>query len=351
MNSKLLKELSNADSIASNEDEVRSILYRELADYSNEVFTDNLGSVIFYKKGTSQNPLKVMFCAHMDEVGFMVRHISDIGLVYLISVGSVLDKSKEMQMVRITTKDGKKIEGLLNVTKDSNGHVKDMYVDIGVETLEEVKKLGVDIGDMVCFAGEARELAGKVYAGKAMDDRAGCYVLIEAMKRIQQDIENDIYFVGTSSEEVGARGARTATHIINPDIVFALDVANNSELLKNYTNHRLIGKGLMIVHYDKTLSPNRKLVNYVKDLANEYDIHYQSDMFSGGGTDGGNAHLKKGGILALVLGIPLRYCHGSYSFVHGDDLENLIQLVNHLIQRLTYKDYCNFIDFMGGNEK
>ena len=350
MNSELLKELSNADSIASCEDEVRSILYREMAQYCDEVYTDHLGSIIFHKKGISDNPLKIMFCAHIDEVGFMVRHISDIGFLYLINLGGVLAKSKEMQLVRITTREGKKIEGLLNVTKDGNGNVKDMYVDIGVDSADEVRALGIDIGDMVCFASEARALQEKVYAGKAMDDRTGCYVMAEAIKRIQGDVENDIYFVGTSSEEVGVRGGKTATHDINPDIVFALDVANNPELVKNYTNHRLIGKGPMIVHYDKTLSPNKKLLNYVKDLANECGIPYQCDMFSGGGTDAGIAHLETGGRLALVLGIPLRYCHGSYSFVHSDDLENLTKLVNHLIQRLTYDDYKKFINFIEGGK-
>ena len=348
MNSELLKELSNADSVASVEDEVRSILYRELAKYSDEVFSDRLGSIIFHKKGTSPNPLKIMFCAHIDEVGFMVRHISDIGFVYLVALGSVLNKSKEMQMVRITTQDGKKVEGLLNVTKDSNGNVKEMYVDIGVDSADEVKALGIDVGDMVCFASEARHIQDKVIAGKAMDDRTGCYVMIEAMKRIHGNVENDIYFVGTSSEEVGVRGGKTATHLIDPDIVFALDVANNPELVKNYTNHRLIGKGPMIVHYDKTLSPNKKLIKYVKELASKHGIPYQSDMFGGGGTDAGNAHLEKGGRLALVLGIPLRYCHGSYSFVHSDDLESLTQLVNCLIDHLTYQDYQNFINFIVG---
>ena len=167
MNSELLKELSNADSVASVEDEVRSILYRELAKYSDEVFSDRLGSIIFHKKGTSPNPLKIMFCAHIDEVGFMVRHISDIGFVYLVALGSVLNKSKEMQMVRITTQDGKKVEGLLNVTKDSNGNVKEMYVDIGVDSADEVKALGIDVGDMVCFASEARQIQDKVIAARS----------------------------------------------------------------------------------------------------------------------------------------------------------------------------------------
>lgn len=349
MNDILLKELSDADSIASHEDEVRKILYRELAKYSDEVFCDNIGSIIFHKKGKGEKPLKIMFCAHMDEVGFMVRSISDIGFIYLMAVGGVLDKSKEMQLVRITTFTGKKIEGLLNVTKDGEGKVKDMYVDIGCDTLDEVKSLGVEIGNMVCFASEARQLLnGKTYLGKAMDDRTGCYVIAEAMKVMKENLENDIYFVGTSSEEVGTRGGKTSTYIINPDIVFVLDVANNPELVKNYTNHRIIGKGPMILHYDKTMSPNVKLLSYVKNMVEKEGIPYQCDMFGGGGTDGGNAHLDRGGKLALVLGIPLRYCHGAYSIVHRDDLENLIKLVCELCYRLKRNNYEKFIDFLGG---
>lgn len=348
MNSELLKELSNADSIASNEDEVRNILYRELKEYSDEILFDGLGSIIFHKKGKSENPLKIMFSGHMDEVGFMVRHISDIGFIELIALGGVLDKSKEMQMVRITTSDGRKVEGLLNVTKDGDGKVKTMYVDIGVDTKDEVKALGIDVGDMVCFASYARQIQDKVYAGKAMDDRTGCYVITEAMKCMKEDTENDIYFVGTSSEEVGVRGGKTATHMINPDIMFAIDVANNPELVKNYTNHRLIGKGPMIVHYDKTMAPNRKLLAYVKNIANENAIPYQSDMFSGGGTDAGNAHLENGGRLALVLGVPLRYCHSSYSFVHSDDLDNMVKLVTLLANHISRQDYQNFMTYVGG---
>ena len=350
MNSELLTQLSDADSIASCEDEVRNIFYQQLKDISDEIICDHLGSIIFHKKGKSKNPLKIMFCAHMDEVGFMVRHISDIGFLELIQVGGVLDKSKEMQMVKVTTSKGKKIQGLLNVVKDSDGKVKTMYVDIGVDSRQEVEALGIEVGNMVCFASAAKQLQEKVYAGKAMDDRAGCYVLIEAMKMLK-DVDNDLYFVGTSSEEVGIRGGKTATHLIDPDIVFALDVANNPELVKNYTNHRLIGQGPMIVHYDKTMSPNQKLLSYVKELASEANIPYQCDMFSGGGTDAGNAHLESGGRLALVLGIPLRYCHSAYSFVHSDDLKSLTQLVVLLSQKITHQDYQEFINFIGGNKK
>lgn len=347
MNKELLIKLSNADSIASKEYEVRDILYKNCINYCDEVTYDNLGSIIFCKKSNYENALKIMFTAHMDEVGFLVRHISDIGFVYLINVGNVLDKSKEMQMVRITTKKGDKIKGILNVTKDDNGKVKDMYVDIGVDSKEEVENLGIEIGNMVCFYSECTEMNNTdVFAGKAMDDRAGCYVIAEALKKLSnEEIESDIYMCGTSSEEVGIRGGKTAVYKVNPDIVFAIDVANNPELVKNYTNHRLIGKGCMIVHYDKTMAPNEKLLDFVKYIAKKYDIEYQCDMFSGGGTDAGNAHISRDGKLALVIGIPLRYCHSAWSFVNKNDLDNTVKLVCELSKSLTQQKYNEFINF------
>lgn len=352
MNKDLLITLSNADSIASKEDEVREILYEELKDVSDDISYDHLGSIIFHKKACEEHALKLMFCAHMDEVGFLVRHISDIGFVYLINLGGVLDKSKEMQQVRITTRGGKKITGILNVTKNDKGSIKEMYVDIGCDNKEEVEAYGVEIGNMVCFASHAQQMNdSKVYAGKAMDDRAGCYVIAQAMKRLKDEqVHSDLYFCGTSSEEVGIRGGKTATYQIDPDIVFAIDVANNPELVKNYTNHRLLGKGCMIVHYDKTMAPNDKLLNYVKDIACKHDISYQCDMFSGGGTDAGNAHLTSNGKLAVVLGIPLRYCHGAWSLVHEDDLEQCISLVVELVRVLRRETYEEFINFQGGNK-
>ena len=156
MNSQLLKKLSDADSIASCEDEVREILYQELKEVCDDISCDALGSLIFHKRGTDENALKIMICAHMDEVGFIVRHISDIGFLYVMAVGGVLDKSKEMQIVRVTTEDGQKIEGLLNVTKDDEGHIKEMYIDIGCDTREEVEALGIEVGNMVCFASQMR---------------------------------------------------------------------------------------------------------------------------------------------------------------------------------------------------
>lgn len=350
MKEELLMRLSNADALAAKEDEVRQILYEELKDACDDISYDHLGSMLFHDKGSEEHGVKLMFAAHMDEVGFLVRHISDIGFVYLIALGGVLDKSKEMQKVRITTAEGKKVYGILNVTKNDKGAVKEMYVDVGCDTKEEVEALGVQIGDMVTFASVCEPLNGdKIIAGKAMDDRSGCYVIAQALKQLHEmEHKSDIYMAATSSEEVGVRGGKTATYQVDPDIVFAIDVANNPELVKNYTNHRLLGKGCMIVHYDKTMAPNTKLLKFVKDVADKHGIPYQCDMFSGGGTDAGNAHLSRNGKLAIVIGIPLRYCHGAYSLAHREDLEHAIALVVELALAIDKTCYEKFIDFQGG---
>ena len=350
MKEDLLIRLSNADAIASKENEVRSILYDECKDCCDSIEYDHLGSIIFRKKSEKQDALKIMFTGHMDEVGFMVRHISDIGFLYLIKLGGVIDKTLEMQPVRITTDDGKKVYGLMNVTKDDKGHVKDIYVDLGVESKEEVVALGVEIGNMVTFDTESRQLNGlDVISGKAMDDRTGCYVVAEALKRLKDEkLDNEIIMSGTSSEEVGVRGAKTATYQVDPDIVFAVDVANNPELVRNFTNHRQIGKGCMLVHYDKTMAPNENLVRFVKDTANRIGIPYQCDMLSGGGTDCGNAHLSRNGKLAMVIGIPLRYCHGCVSYAHKTDLDAAIDLVCELARSLTREKYNEWVRFNGG---
>lgn len=350
MNEDLLLRLSNADAVASKEEEVRNILWNECNRYSSKIDFDGLGSILFYKESKAKAPLKVMFTAHIDEVGFLVRHISDIGMLYLIRVGGVLEKSMEMQKVRITTYQHEKISGLMNVVKDEQGKVKEIYVDVGVDSKEEVQALGIEIGNMVTFDTDCQVVGGdSVIAGKAMDDRAGCYVISEGLKEMySQNCEAELIFAGTSSEEVGIRGGRTSVAMADPDIVFAIDVANHPELIRDHTNHRQIGKGVMLVCYDKTLAPNEKLLRYVKEVADKENIPYQLDMFSGGGTDAGNAHLVGKGKLAMVVGIPLRYCHGSVSYVHKTDLDAAVRLVCALSKNLTKEKFKEFTSFIGG---
>lgn len=337
MDFELLRHLSNADAIASNENEVRELLKHELVQYQETFQFDGLGSLMVTKKSQQKDAPTIMFAAHMDEVGFMIRYISDIGMAYLTTVGGVENRAKSMQLVRATTRNGDKIEGLLNVKKDSHGQIQQMYVDFGFDSRTELIASGLDIGNMVCFASDCRALApSEIVAGKAMDDRAGCFALVQAMKDLV-DIELAVNVVAafTSSEEVGTRGGRLTTQIINPDIFFAIDVAKNPELDRSFMNTRKLGAGPMVEFYDKTMVPNPKLIRLVCDVADEESLSYQKDMFKGGGTDAGTAHLEHGGIPACVLGLPLRYCHDPYSLVNKNDLMNMNKLIQTLSKSIS----------------
>ena len=349
MSVEFLEKLSNADAIASNEQEVRDVMLDELRPYADEVDFDGLGSVIFKKTGNAQGP-KIMLCAHMDEVGFMVRSVTDMGQVILITVGGVKPLAQFMQRVRITTSEGKKIHGIIQGTYE-DGKATNVYVDLGVTTAQEVYDMGIDVGDMVTYTTEFETFEDEnIYCGKAFDDRLGCYIIGEVMKRLKDcDHPNVVYMVGTSSEEVGIRGAKTAAYKVNPDVVFPIDVACfNNEFVRNHTNKRQIGKGMMITNFDRTLAPNRTMIQIIKDTAKKLNIPVQLDMFNSGGTDGGETHKINEGKPTAVSCIPVRYGHCAFSLVHKRDVENAIDIFVEIIKNFDMETYKSTTNFLGG---
>ncbi len=348
MNTKLLEKLSNADAIAANEQEVRDILYNELENDCDLIDYDGLGSIIFKKEGNQKGP-KIMLCAHMDEVGFMVRSISQNGHILLMNIGSVKPLAQFVQEVKITTSTGKKIYGILHA-KYIDNFAKDVYVDIGVDSQKEVGELGIEIGDMVTYSTQFKHLHQDYMIGKAFDDRLGCYVITRVLKRLRQkNHPNVVYGVMTSSEEVGIRGAKTATYKINPDIVIPIDVACfSNEWIKDHTNQRQIGKGVILTHYDKTLAPNRYLLNLFKQTSKKLNKPIQLDMFNTGGTDGGEAHKCYDGKPTVVTCIPVRYGHCAYSIAKQKDIEDMIDILEELILNFDFNQYYQSINFKGG---
>lgn len=346
MNIEFLKKLSEADSIASNESEVRKVMLDELKDYSDKIDYDGLGSIIFSKIKDEKLP-NIMICAHMDEVGFMVRSVDKLGMIHLIDIGGVKPLAHFTQKVRITTSEGKKIPAIINATYNE-GKADNIYADIGAYTDEEVYNLGIRVGDMVTYTTEFEKFdLDNRYVGKAFDDRLGCFIMGEVLKRLdKEDLHCNVHFAATSSEEVGIRGGKTATYHVNPDIVFAIDVACfKNEFVRDYTNQKQIDKGVMLMHRDKTLVPNKKLVNYIINVAKENDISLQHDMFQSGGTDAGEAHLVNEGKAAVVTCIPVRYGHCAFSIVSDKDLESAIKLYTELIKNLDKENYNNIKKF------
>lgn len=329
MNTDLIRRLSDADAVACRETEVRAIMHEELDELFDTVEYDKLGSIMFKSPGAEEDPVKILFTGHMDEAGFMVRYISDIGMVHVIGVGGPRKNSVESQIVRFKTRSGRKVRGILFSKRDAEGIPTDMYVDFGCETAQEVYDLGIQVGDWGVFDAVFEEQpTGDILLGKAFDDRAGVYVVTEAAKRLAGiGHAAEIWFAGSSSEEVGCRGAQTATAHVDADIVIPIDIANAPEFTRNWENQRKLGHGPMIVHYDRMHVPNERLLHHILDVAEAGGIPFQRDIFKGGGTDAGTAHLVGDGKLATVIGVPVRYCHGSWSVMRGCDLDAAVDLV------------------------
>lgn len=347
MNLEFLKKLSEADAIASNEGEVRKVLLDELKDHSDNIVCDGLGSIIFSKENSEKSP-KIMICAHMDEVGFIVRSINTDGMIHLMTVGGVKPLAQHLQKVRITTDSGDKISAIINGTY-KDGATDDLYADIGAYTDEDVYKLGIQVGDMVTYATEFEKFTlDNRYVGKAFDDRLGCFVMGEVLKNLDgKELNSNVYFAATSSEEVGIRGAKTSAQLINPDVVFVIDVGcHKNEFERNHKNQKQIDKGVMLMHFDRTLAPNKKMINYVKETASKINVSLQHDMFKSGGTDGGEAHKVNEGKPCVVTCLPVRYGHCAYSIVSKVDIQSIIKLYTELILNFDLELLSNIKEFI-----
>ena len=353
MDLSLLKALSEADAIASSEQEVRQILLEEADRLQKEVRFDGLGSVLI-RLNESTGP-KVMICAHMDEVGFMVRSISREGAIDVLPVGNVRMAARQLQPVRITTREECKIPGLLDGDRQGND-VSAMRVDIGARSYDEVMQAGIRPGDRVTFDTTFQVLPHQRVMGitfdttfqvlphqrvmgKAFDDRLGCYLLVTLLRELHDaELPAEVWLVASSSEEVGLRGGQTATRAVSPDVAIVLDTACWA---KNFdygaANHRQIGNGPMLVLSDKSLIAPPKLT--------AWGVPLQADMFSNGGTDGGAVHLTGTGVPTVVMGPATRHGHCAASIADCRDILQMQQLLSALIQRLTRETVVQLTDF------
>ena len=212
--------------------------------------------------------------------------------------------------------------------------------DVGANNADDVAALGIAIGDMVTFATEFHGYAPDgVFGGKALDDRLGCYVGAQLLAELADEkLPFTLHFAATSSEEVGIRGATTATQLIKPDLAFIVDVATfQNPRERGEVNQRQVGKGPILTHFDRTLAPNRHLQQFVKATAVAAEIPLQLDMFNGGGTDGGEAHKVGSGIPTVVTILPCRYGHCAQSLAHTRDVDQMVALYAAMCRQLSAK--------------
>ena len=320
----LLEQLVMASSPSGRENAVRSIIKKELAEVCDEIYTDTLGNLICHKKGTGK---KLMLAAHMDEIGFMVNYIDEKGFIRFSTIGGV----QKYNSINSTVEFVNGVKGKISYENKENPSTvsfEKMYIDIGADSRETAESL-VKIGDMASYSGNFN-IIGKRIMGKALDDRAGCWALIRAMKN-SQATENDVYAVFTAQEEVGLRGAKTSAFSINPDMAIAIDVSNVGDTPESLELNLKLGKGPAVKMKDASFIIHESVKSILIDCAKAVAIPYQLEAASYGGTDAGAIHLSGGGIASGTISIPTRYIHSPNEVIDKTDLENTVLLLERLL--------------------
>ena len=338
----LLKRLSEASGVPGREEEIRALIREALEGHVDELRVDRLGNLIARKKGGGP---KVVVAAHMDEIGFLVSHVDEkTGYLRIEPMGGFDPRTLIAKRVVVHTASGplvgligiKPIHILTEEEKKKELKVSDLFVDLGLPG-EKVKER-VRLGDPVTLRQDFLEV-GELVSGKALDDRVGVYVGIEALKRLGEH-QADIYFVGTVQEEVGLRGARTSGFAIAPEIGVALDVTLACDMPGVQEHQRItqLGKGVAIKVKDSASISHPGLVRFLVELAEERDIPYQLEILPRGGTDAGGLQLAREGAAVVTLSIPTRYVHSVVEAAHVRDIEAAIDLLAASLERCHEAD-------------
>lgn len=329
---KHLEVLTQLPGIPNHEEKVMRYMREQLTPYADKIIQDALGSLFAIKKSKNKNAKKVMVAGHMDEVGFIVKGINKVGSIKIAPAGGWWTQVLMASPVTLYTQTGQSFKGCIGsiaphllTPKKRNSVVEmnDLLVDIGLTSKEEALSNGIEVGDMIVLDGAYEPLMnGKRIMAKALDNRYGCAMtiaLLEALKDIE--LPYDLYIGATVQEEVGLRGATTATSMIDPDvaIVFDCSPANDADGSDDVLGK--LGEGVLLRFADRSMLPNRCFLNRLKQTCIQHNLPYQYYL-SLGGTDAGSIHKTNIGVPTLSLCVVARNIHTNHSILDRGDLES-----------------------------
>ena len=337
-----LEKLSNMCGVTGREEDVRKLMVKLMKPYVDEIAVDKLENVIAVKKGKSGSP-KVMVAAHMDEVGLMVKTITKEGFVQFAKMGGIDDRILLAQKVVVHTQKGP-LQGIIGAKpphiqkEDERKKIVTydrLFIDIGAENLKDANKMGVKVGDPVSFDVQYAKLSKDIVTGKAFDDRVGCAIMIETLKQLGST-DCTVCAVGTVQEEVGLRGAATATFGIDPDIGIALDVTVAGDVpgVRDFDTSVKMGKGPVLTVADAGLITHPKVLRMLMDAAEESKIPYQLETGLPGATDAARISLSRQGVPSGTVSVATRYIHSPAGMLSLKDAENSAKLTAAAIHQI-----------------
>lgn len=327
-----LKELCLINGASGDESRVRDFIRSKIS--ADEMFTDNLGNLIVFKKGKKRAKNKIMFSAHMDEVGFMITHINEDGFLSFGEVGGINPSVVLGRGVRLESG----IPGVIGTKavhqqsadeRKNQPEIKSLYIDIGASSREEAEKYA-PLGSYAYFDDDFFEFGGGFIKGKAIDDRAGCLIM---MNMINGEPEYDSWYAFTVQEEIGTRGAGTAAFSIAPDIAFVLESTTACDIAGVSGAKKVceLGKGAVVSYMDNGTIYDRELYDLAMKTALESQIPVQTKTLIAGGNDSRSIHISRGGVRTCAISVPCRYLHSPSCVIKESDFNAVKALAEKML--------------------
>ena len=326
---KLLQTLTETFGPSGYEDEVRKIVHSEVESLADEIRVDTLGNLIVRKRPTkaAQDARKVMIAAHMDEIGVIASHVDENGFIRFAPIGGVFRRYVLGGRVRFLNGT----QGIIGYDRLDNVNelptLDKVYIDVGATSPRDCP---VKVGDVAAFDRQFSDLGDRL-AAKSMDDRVGVLVAIETLRALKSTTF-DVYFVFTTQEEVGVRGATTSAYGVDPDLGIALDVTPSGDTPNALRMEMALGKGPCIKIQDVGMIADPRVVQWMVRTAEKNKIPYQREVLLIGGTDARAIQLTRAGVPAGCLSIPVRYVHSPSEMVDYSDVQNTIKLLSALLR-------------------
>lgn len=318
-----IKELVSINGVSGNESAVAEYIKAKVMPLADKVYTDVMGNLVAIKRG---NGRKILVMAHTDEIGIVATFVDEKGFVRVSPVGGV--SPRNFLNSYVTFENG--VRGIFTSDKKDPSRFDDCYVDIGVDSFERAMS-AISLGMSARFDGDTFE-TGDVIVSKALDDRVGCYILLETLKRLPAT-NNEIYFVFTSQEEVGLRGAKVCGFDIDPDVAIAVDVTLSYDTPDCEGYGCKLGGGAAIKVRDNSVISSYKVVEAMEATAKEYSIPVQRDVLLAGGTDVGAVQTTGRGRFVGGISVPVRNVHSLTECASKNDIVAAVNLLCAFVQK------------------
>jgi len=323
----LIRTLTETFSPSGYEHAIRSTIRGMIEPFADEIKEDAMGNLIARKGERTKNGKRVMLAGHMDEIGLMASHIDEKGFIRFTGIGGI--NPQTLFGGRVKFING--VQGMIGgepITDISHSlSINQLFIDVGADN---EKDSPIKVGDVAAFERPFVDLGKRVMA-KAMDDRVGCAVMVEALKRFKKS-PHEIFFVFTTQEEVGLRGAGTSAFGIDPEIGISLDVTRTGDTPKAKKMAVTLGDGPAIKIKDGGMLADIRIVNWMIRVAEKNKIPFQREILEGGTTDAKAIQVSRSGVPAGCISIPCRYVHSPSEMVDIDDVENSTRLLSSLME-------------------